>query len=59
MANYIGCSDVVKTTPEQNIASYRRVLCSGDRKQLAEKLSRSAQRKRRMNEFEAQFRTKE
>lgn len=44
---------------EQNIASYRRVLCSGDRKQLAEKLSRSAQRKRRMNEFEAQCRTKE
>ena len=44
---------------EQNIASYRQVLRSGDRKQLAEKLTRSAQRKRRMNEFEAKGRTEE
>ncbi|MBQ9974808.1 MAG: prephenate dehydrogenase [Oscillospiraceae bacterium] len=43
---------------EQNIAAYRQVLRSGDRKQLAEKLEYSAQRKRRMNRCEAQRDTK-
>lgn len=38
---------------EQNIASYRQVLRSGDREALARKLEWSSERKRRMNRAEA------
>ena len=37
---------------EQNIGDYRRVLRSGDREKLAEKLAFSSERKRRMNRAE-------
>lgn len=39
---------------EQNINAYRRALCSGDTNQLFEKLTWSSQRKRKMNQAEAE-----